>query len=189
MVACRLQRLWRMGEQGEKGSEELLILFVCSKYFFFHPVENDKMHVAYGAWGCYEFLTDLNASLTTVAWELIRLHNRSKHVDTQCWRSQLSKWASCRNNGYNLPDHCHSSARATSSTLKWSPWYVEGTYQAREGTMCFLSASWLDCKADNLVLSCKIPFSFLLSVRGTVFPLLACQLLWGPCWYLLTTKF
>lgn len=38
-----------MGEQGEKGSEELLMLFVCSKYFFPTPVEKDKMHIAYGA--------------------------------------------------------------------------------------------------------------------------------------------
>lgn len=46
---------------------------------------------------------------------------------------------------------------------------MEGTYQAREGKMYFLSASWLGRKADNLVLSCKIPSSFLLLVRGTVF--------------------
>lgn len=35
--------------------------------------------------------------------------------------------------------------------------------------MCFLSTFWLDCKTGNLVLSCKIPSSFLLSVRGAVF--------------------
>lgn len=46
---------------------------------------------------------------------------------------------------------------------------MEGTYQAREGKMCFLPVVWLVCKADNLVLSCKIPSLFLLSVRGTVF--------------------
>lgn len=50
MVACRLRRHWRMGKQGEKGSEELLFLFVCSKVCGVSaPVEKDKMHIAYEA--------------------------------------------------------------------------------------------------------------------------------------------
>lgn len=52
--------------------------------------------------------------------------------------------------------------------LLWSSWCVEGTCQAREGKSCFLSVSCLNCKADNLVLSCKILSSFLLPVRDTV---------------------
>lgn len=158
MVACRLQRLWRMGEQGEKGSDELLILLVSSKYFFFHLCRERQN--AHSLWSLRLLnFTWIWMPASTVAWELIR--PPSKHVDTQCWRSQLSKWASHRNDGYNLSDHCHSRARTTTSTLKWSPWCVEGTYQAGGGGRCvsFQCLAWIE-KQIILFWHAKFPLHF-----------------------------
>lgn len=117
------------------------------------------MHIPYRI-DVAEFHMGLNASLITVAWELSRPHNTSKHVGPQCWRSPTET---------TVITYLTTATAVPEPPLPlWRPRCVEGAYQDGEGKMCFLSAFCLDSKADNLLLTCKIPSSFLLSVRGTV---------------------
>lgn len=154
-----------MGEWGEKGSEELFILFVCSKSFFPTPVGKDKCmqllepEVA-------EFHMDLNGRIIIVSWELIRPHNRNKPDDMQCWRSQQRKQASHRNNGCNLPGHCHSSARITTSTWEAESNMCGGNPVSQWGKSwkSFQHQGWI---AKQIILFCHSEC------------LLCCSYLWG----------
>lgn len=154
-----------MGEWGEKGSEELFILFVCSKSFFPTPVGKDKC-VQLLEPEVAEFRMDLNGLIIIVSWELIRPHNLMI-----CSAGEVN-----RENKHPI-ETMVVTYLATATAVPWlllplGSWvqYVwrEPSKSTRE-VLEVLSASGLDCKADNLVLSFKMPSLFLLFIRATVF--------------------